>query len=271
MTRRFLEGELKFPFLDVIIIISLIGLGYYFFGLSAPSLEFSGSEIYPAIAKYIQLNALGYDVGVTVEGRDTKTRSMVNVEGRIKSLYKGSFVLSATDKDYRIGGKMASIEDVAASYIRFRILTPNVVYTQIQPVDFDSFDALCQDLRDKARRIVARDPASTKFEGQIAADTSYIGPASKMKLLNALSLTQDLEIFIYNEGIEIKGGSVSVDEICRIQPVLDSNLVKVQEGMTNKMTLKVGIPLMLSQDDLQRLKENLPVYAIKTSFQVMRH
>ncbi len=271
MKGGFLEGKGKISLVDVIIVLAIIGLGYWFFGLSAPSLEFSGSEIYPAIAKYTQLNRLGYAVSVTIEGYDTQTKEKVNVEGRITELYKGSFVLETDKKEYRVGGKMASIEDIAATFIRFNILSPNVIYTQVQSVEFDSYDVLCADLEEKARRIIGEEPVSVMFEGEVATDTSYIGPATKMKLLNALSLTQDLEIFIYNEGVEVKGSSISLEEICKIQPVLEENRIQIQEGITNEITLKVGVPRSISSDDLQRLKDNLPAYAITTSFQVMRH
>lgn len=271
MRGRFLEGNRGFPLVDVAVVLLLVGLGYYYYSLSATSFDFSGSEIYPAIAQYIQLNNLGYDLEVSVAGRDTKTKAPIAIEGKIGTLYKGSFVLSAGDKEYRIGGKMASVEDVAADSISFRILTPNVIYIQIQPVEFTSFSALCDDLGVKASRIVGEAPVSVKMDGQLGADTSYLGPASKIKLLNALSLAQDSDIFLYDGGIEVRGKSVPLEEICKIQPVLEESRVSVAQGATNEVTLKIGVDRSLSDSELQKMKESLPAYAIKTSFQVMRH
>lgn len=156
---------------------------------------FNGVRIYDAIKSYNYLASNGFDISVSVAGRDYK--GPVRLEGAVVEVHYGWFILDA-GKGYRIvEGPMGS-QDVMADYITFSVSPALTVEAVYPPAELDMGGLILRGF--------------DKFKGSISLDTEGMpGAGLVQRIRNSdkevyLSLEKNMEVETYNKGIIIDIG-----------------------------------------------------------------
>lgn len=153
---------------------------------------FNGVRIYDAIKSYNYLASNGFDVGVSVTGRDYT--GMVSLEGAVVEVHYGWFILD-TGKGYRIvEGPMGS-QDVRADSISFTVSPAVTVEAVYPPAELGMNDLIINGF--------------DKFKGSIALETGETPTAGLIQGIRNndrevyLSLEKTIKVEAYNRGIII--------------------------------------------------------------------
>lgn len=118
----------------VISLLLIISVGFVLYCLFKPSntLKYNGIQIYDAIKKYNLLFSCGFDINVTIIGRDYS--GDVELSGTIAEVEEGYFILQINNTYFRIIEGLMGAEDVQAREIYLQVSKPIVVEIVIPPV-----------------------------------------------------------------------------------------------------------------------------------------
>ncbi len=109
--------------IGIAIIIAIIFIPYSF--TTKMQLEYPGIRIYETVNTIERLLSNGFNIEVTVEGRDYYDREII-LKGSVINTGKGYFIL-ATEKGFRIVEGPLGVKDVKADRIRIKVNSPIVI------------------------------------------------------------------------------------------------------------------------------------------------
>ncbi|MCS3901388.1 TrmB family transcriptional regulator sugar-binding domain-containing protein [Methanococcus voltae] len=243
--------KLKIGILEILVILSIVitagVLGYNFLGSNTTKYDYSGEEMYKCAWVSENILKKGFILNAEVDGEWTADKSPFKDTVRIIGASGGTLTVIYGDKEYEMGGRLASKEDVAIKYIKLVPAGNSMITYRLNSVQASSY----ADLKSKIEQetaITGLTPEYIIIEGSIASDGNTLLPTTQQEIRNVFKYEKLMPTFsILINGTTMMGEFEithfeSFDEILHPNNVLTSDLkVSVVYSETEaEITEKIG-------------------------------
>ncbi|MBP2143502.1 hypothetical protein J2127_000657 [Methanococcus voltae] len=243
--------KLKIGILEILVILSIVVtagvLGYNFLGSNTTKYDFSGEEMYKCAWVSDNIIKKGFILNAEVEGEWTADKSPFKETIRVIGAKGGTLKVAYNNKEYELGGRLASKEDIAIKYIKLVPSGNSMITYRLDELQAESFT----DLKSKIEQETTIEGLTPKYiiiQGSIASDGNTLLPTTQQQIRNVFKYDELMPVFnILLNGTTMIGDFEishfeSLDEILKPNNVLTSNLkVSVVYAETNsELTEKIG-------------------------------